>query len=218
MAQGGHHGTGVRGTLRGMENGPARPGGGVRNFHRVGGAHSSRSSLRATRLVVVVPSRRLSFPRGGAIDPNKIHACIAPARGRRPRRSVELAPRGHHRGPLRTLTAAWNDTPIDLTCLTSRRSAAVCGVGGDQVKNLTPTSGPHPYGIVARAQSTCRRNAPATASPTREVGVVVILSASPRCPTAWTPRGAARDIDGDRRCCRRAARSTPRGGHRDAAP
>jgi hypothetical protein len=197
---------------------PLGPAAGRETCHRVGGARSSRSSLRATRLVVVVPSRRLSFSAWGSDRPEQDPHLHRPAHGRRPRRSVELAPRGHHRGPLRTPTAAWSDIPIDLTCLTSRRSAAVCEVGGDQVRNLTPTSGPHPYGTVARAQSTCRRNAPATASPTREVGVVVILSASPRRPTAWTPRGAARDIDGDRRCCRRAARSTPRGGHRDAAP
>jgi hypothetical protein len=81
---------------------------------------------------------------------------------------------GHHRRPLQARIGARSDTPIDLTFLTSGKSAAVRGSGGDRVKNLTPTSGPNSPGIAARARLTCRRDAHAIASPTGEVGF--------RCP------------------------------------
>jgi len=40
------------------------------------------------------------------------------------------------------------------------------------VKDLTPPSGLHLHDTAARAQPTCRRDAHAIASPTREVGVL----------------------------------------------
>jgi hypothetical protein len=58
--------------------------------------------------------------------------------------------------PLQPDTTAWRDTHIDLTGLTFRRSTAVYGSGGEQVKDLTPKTEPHPRRICARRRSACR--------------------------------------------------------------
>jgi hypothetical protein len=91
------------------------------------------------------------------------------------------------------------------------------GHRGDQVKNLTPTSGPHCRGIAARVQLARRRDAHAIPRPTG--------GRRPRPPSRACQRGAQRrgSLRGaapevDRRRCSHAARSLPRRGHRDVAP
>ena len=61
--------------------------------------------------------------------------------------------------PLRACMRTRNGIPTDLTRLTLRRSAAVCGSGGDRVKDLTPNVGPHSHRIANQRQSTCRTDA-----------------------------------------------------------
>jgi hypothetical protein len=65
------------------------------------------------------------------------------ARGRRPRRLLGLTVGSHREVPLRRTMSARSGTLIGLTCLTFRRSTAVYGNGGEQVKDLTPKIGPH---------------------------------------------------------------------------
>jgi hypothetical protein len=125
---------------------------------------------------------------------------------------------GHHRRPFWARIGARNDTPIGITFLTSRRSAAVWDSEGDQVKNLTPTSGPNSLGIAARATSACWRDARAIASPTGEVGILCWrlkqVTAVPECtdhlaePVASSTETVA--AAGARRgACRAAAPALP---------
>ena len=53
-----------------------------------------------------------------------------------------------HEVLLQRFQSARSGTPTDLTRLTFRRSTAVYGSGGDQVKNLTLNVGPHPHDAV----------------------------------------------------------------------
>jgi hypothetical protein len=70
----------------------------------------------------------------------------------------------------RARTSAQNGIPTDLTRLTLRRSAAVYSSGGDRVKDLTPSIGPHSHRIANQGQSTRPTDARPIARPTGNDG------------------------------------------------
>ena len=66
------------------------------------------------------------------VDPHKIRACIARRAADDPDDAVGLAVEANGEVSFRARSSARNDTPIDLTFLTLRRSAPVYRSGGDK--------------------------------------------------------------------------------------